>query len=277
MMEIQITALSENTATHGFLSELGLSLLVEAGGKKILWDTGMSISAAYNAALLNIDLSTIDVICLSHGHVDHTGGLREILRRSKSTDVIAHPDIKASKYARRSPTEYQYIGIPYTFDELESCGANFIFSREPFSLTENITTSGEVAMTSDYEIIEDNLLVKESGKYVPDDLLDDLSLIINTLYGLVVICGCAHRGVINTLRHAQKLTGNDLIYAVMGGIHLVRAEAERIERTIADLKEIGVQTLYTSHCTGSTASMRLAQEFGSSFIPLHAGMRVSLP
>ena len=93
-MEIRITTLSENTANHGFLAEWGLSILVEVDGTRILMDTGWGFSAAYNAQLLGIDLDTINTIVLSHGHRDHTGGLRDILRRKKEpVDVIAHPDM----------------------------------------------------------------------------------------------------------------------------------------------------------------------------------------
>ena len=111
----------------------------------------------------------------------------------------------------------------------------------------------------------------------PDDLPDDLALIINAEYGLVVVCGCAHRGLINTLHQAQQLTGNQRIYAVIGGIHLIRADKERIERTIADLRGMDIQRLYVSHCTGFAASTRLAREFGEAFMLNNAGTRLILP
>ncbi|MCX6005115.1 MAG: MBL fold metallo-hydrolase [Chloroflexi bacterium] len=188
-MEIKITTLSENTANYGYLGEWGLSVLVEADGKKILMDTGMGVSAVYNADLMGIDLAEVSSIVLSHGHVDHTGGLRHVLKRSKGTDIIAHPDIWTSKYVRRNQTYIQFIGMPFSREELEGCGARFKLSREPVAITEHITTTGEIEMLTDYETIEDNLLVKESGTLRPDRLADDLALIINTQYGLVVILG----------------------------------------------------------------------------------------
>ena len=100
---------------------------------------------------------------------------------------------------------------------------------------------------------------------------------INTEYGLVVILGCAHRGIVNTLRHAQQLTGKESVYAAIGGTHLFRASDERIDQTIADLKDMGIQRLGVSHCTGFRASARLAQEFEDVFFLNNAGTRLTLP
>jgi len=119
-------------------------------------------------------------------------------------------------------------------------------------------TTGEIPMLSGYEEIENNLFVKEAGMHHPDPLPDDLALIIDTDFGLVAILGCAHRGIINTLRHAQNLTGKELVYAVIGGTHLFRASEERLEETIADLRGLGIQRLGFSHCIGFRASAPLA-------------------
>ena len=277
-MEIRITTLSENTANYGFLAEWGLSILVEVNRTRILVDTGLSFSAVHNAQLLGIDLSTIDWIVLSHGHADHTGGLREVLRRRGNVEVIAHPDIWAAKYVRRDgEAEEHHIGIPFSREELESCGARFNLAREPVHITEDIMTTGEIPMLSGYEEIENNLFVKEDNVFHQDSLADDLALVINTDFGLVVILGCAHRGIVNTLRHAQNLTGNELVYAAIGGTHLFRASDERIERTIVDLKQMGIQRLGVSHCTGFHASARLAQEFEDAFFLNNAGTKLILP
>jgi 7,8-dihydropterin-6-yl-methyl-4-(beta-D-ribofuranosyl)aminobenzene 5'-phosphate synthase len=277
-MEIRISTLSENTANYGFLAEWGLSILVEVDGVRILVDTGLSFSPVHNAQLMGIDLATIDRIVLSHGHADHTGGLREVLKIKGKVEVIAHPDVWASKYTRRRRQEKeQYIGIPFSREELESRGARFNLVREPAHITEHVMTTGEIPMLSDYEEIEDNLFVKEGDMLRPDRLADDLALVIDTDFGLVVILGCAHRGIINTLRHAQNLMGKDLVYAAIGGTHLFRTSDERIKQTIADLKEIGIQRLGVSHCTGFHASARLAREFEGSFFLNNAGTRLTLP
>ena len=277
-MELQITTLSENTAGLGnFLGEWGLSILVETDGLSILLDTGQSISASHNADISGIDLSKIDRIVLSHGHFDHTGGLRQVLRRMvKETEIIAHPDMWQAKYARREGMAERYIGIPFQRQELESLGARFNLTTEPVRITDNIMTTGEVPMVTDYEEIESNLLVKEGADFKPDKLLDDQALIINTEPGLVVILGCAHRGIINTLYHAQQLTGVETIHTVLGGCHLIDASEERIWLTIAALKELGVQSLGVSHCTGLPASVIMAHEFGDRFFFNNAGTTLSI-
>ena len=276
-MEIRIITLCENTANYGFLAEWGLSILIEVDGTRILMDTGLSFSAVHNAQLLGIDLSTIDRIVLSHGHADHTGGLRDVLKIRGEVEVITHPDIWAAKYVQRDQEGVHYCGMPFSREELESRGARFNLAREPVYITDNVMTTGEIPMLSGYEEIESNLFVKEDDTLRQDPLADDLALVINTDFGLVVVLGCAHRGIVNTLRHAQQLTGNELVYAAIGGTHLFRASEERIEKTITDLREIGIQRLGVSHCTGFRASARLAQEFQDMFFLNNAGTRLTLP
>ena len=139
-------------------------------------------------------------------------------------------------------------------------------------------TTGETPMVTDFEEIEPNRsFVKEETGWQPDELLDDQALIINTEQGLIVIPGCAHRGVINTLYHAQQLTGVKPIHMVLGGCHLISASKERIRSTIAALRELGIQKLGVSHCTGLPATVIMAQEFGDKFFFNNAGTRINLP
>ena len=273
-MGLRITTLTENTATLNertvglvnCLAEWGLSILIETDEANILLDTGQSFSVSYNADILGIDLSKIDKIVLSHGHHDHTGGLRQLLRKMrKKVEVIAHPDIWAAKYRHRKGQKDRYIGVPFQRQELESFGACFNLTTKPVRITTNVMTTGEIPMVTDYEEIDSSLFVKEASGWQPDKLLDDLALIINTERGLVIVLGCAHRGMINTIYHAQQLTGVKRVYAVMGGSHLISASKERIQRTSTVLKELDVQKLGLSHCTGLPAASFLTHEFGDIF------------
>jgi 7,8-dihydropterin-6-yl-methyl-4-(beta-D-ribofuranosyl)aminobenzene 5'-phosphate synthase len=277
-MEIKITTLSENTATAGCLGEWGLSMFVEADGKKILFDTGGGFSAVYNANLMGIDLTAAECIVISHGHYDHTGGLRNVLTRMrKRIDIYAHPDVWARKYGRMESGPERYVGIPYPREALEALGANFKLSSEPARLSERIMTTGHVPMTNDYEIVEKYLFVKENGEQKQDSLDDDQAMVIDTDFGLVVILGCSHHGIINTLEHVKKITGKEMIYATIGGTHLVHAPKERLEKTAVALQEMGVQYLGVSHCTGFKASAYLAQVFGDRFFQNNAGTHLTLP
>jgi len=279
-VKIRITTLSENTAGIGnFLAEWGLSILVETNEVNILLDTGSGISASHNADILGIDLSKIDKIVLSHGHYDHTGGLRQILgKMRKEVEIIAHPDIWAAKYVHRRGEDKRYIGIPFQRQELESLGARFNLTTKPTKITDSIMTTGEIPMVTEFEEIEPNrFFVKEDTGWQPDKLLDDQALIINTEPGLVVLLGCSHHGVINTLYYAQQLTGVKPIHTVLGGCHLISASQERIRLTISALRELSVQKLGVSHCTGLPAAVIMAQEFGDKFFFNNTGTRIKLP
>jgi len=272
-MALRITTLSENTAGMGeFLGEWGLSILLETGDTTILFDCGKSISAVHNADTLKVDLTRVTKIVLSHGHYDHTGGLRDVLRRmGKEVEIIAHPDIWQPKYARRKNEPDRYIGVPFQRNELESLGATFNLTRQPIYLIDNITTTGEVPMVTDFERIDEGLFIREESSWQPDKLLDDQALVIKTAVGLVVILGCAHRGMINTLDHARELTGIDKILAVIGGSHLMGVSDERLWQTIDALRELKIQKLGLCHCTDLPAASLLAREFSESFFFNKAG------
>ena len=277
-MPIKITTLSENTAAFaGVLAEHGLSVLVETDEANVLLDTGLSISVANNVEALGVNLKNVDKIVISHGHHDHTGGLRDVLRKMrKKVEVIGHPDIIASKYAKREGFPAGYIGIPFDRRELESLGAVFVLTPGPVRISENITTSGEIPMKTEYEDIDQFLKEMKEGELVPDQLLDDRALFIKTDKGLVVILGCAHRGIINTLHHAQELTGEQRIEMVIGGCHLMNSSEERVWLTIAALKELGVKKIGVSHCTSLPAAAMMAHEFGEDFFFNNAGTRIEL-
>jgi 7,8-dihydropterin-6-yl-methyl-4-(beta-D-ribofuranosyl)aminobenzene 5'-phosphate synthase len=275
-MSIRITTLSENTAAIGeFLGEWGLSILVETENQRVLLDTGKSMSTTYNADTLGIDLSGINTIVLSHGHYDHTGGLSNVLRRMrKRVEVIAHPDVWQLKYSLRKGIPDRYIGIPFQKTELESLGARFNLSSESLEINDTILTTGEVPMITDYEKIDEGLYVKEGDILRPDELLDDRALIVKSPKGLIIIAGCAHRGIINTLYHARNITGIEKIHAVIGGSHLMNTSEERIWQTIAAFREMEVEKLGLCHCTDLPAAAILAQEFGDIFFFNKAGTSI---
>jgi len=276
-MNIRTTTLAENTAGGG-LGEWGLSILVETDEGVVLLDTGgLELSAAHNAQRLGKDLTMVDTIVLSHGHIDHTGGLVEILKQiRKSVDIIAHPAIWAPKYVKFPDSPARYAGMPFRVEMLESLGASFTLTTAPMKITETIMTTGEIDMQTDYEDIDDILFEKRNGDLQPDTVPDDLALVITTGEGLIVMTGCAHRGIVNTLRHAQNMTGVDRIHTVIGGTHLFRASDERLECTIRDLKAFDIQRLGVSHCTGNVQAARLAHEFGDRFFFNNAGTSLVL-
>jgi 7,8-dihydropterin-6-yl-methyl-4-(beta-D-ribofuranosyl)aminobenzene 5'-phosphate synthase len=275
-MQVKLTTLCDNlVASVGFLGEWGLSILVQYDDKMVLLDTGMTDTVTRNADIARIDLSRIDAIVLSHGHMDHTGGLRGVLRRCrKEIPVYMHPDGWLPKYSVRPETtgdRVHYIGFPHTREELENVGAQFRLSPDPVWITEHIATTGEVPLKTAFEVIDKNLFVKENNELRPDPLADDQALVIQTPKGLVVALGCAHRGMINTLLRARKITGEERICAVLGGTHLLRAAPDQLQQTIATLEALDVAHIGVSHCTGMPAAIALRSHFKDRFFFNHAG------
>jgi 7,8-dihydropterin-6-yl-methyl-4-(beta-D-ribofuranosyl)aminobenzene 5'-phosphate synthase len=275
---IRIKTLCENTASLNCISEWGLSILTDVDGFKILSDTGGGLSIIHNAKAMGVDFSDIDKVVISHGHWDHAGGLPEVLQgRADAIDVIGHPDIWSSKYSYKEGSKEQYIGIQYNREYLESLGARFKLSSEPVWITDNIVTTGEVSMITEYESIDENLLVKNESGFQPDPLADDTSIGIKTDDGLVIILGCSHRGMINNIRQLQKITKEDRVSVVIGGTHLMAASDERISKTIEDLRKLDIKKLGVSHCTGFKACTQLYKHFPDTFFNNNAGSEISLP
>ncbi len=277
-MALRIITLSENTAgMPGVIAEWGLSVLVECGDVRVLFDTGATASVPHNVRMFGLDLSTIDKIVLSHGHYDHTGGLKGVLQQvGKKVDVIADDDVFDDKWI--CVGDYRrYIGVPFTREELEAEGASFVFSRSPAWITDEIVATGEVPMVTGYEAIEPSMRLKRGDDFAPDPFNDDQGLVVKTELGLVVILGCAHRGAINTIKHAQKITGVEQVHTVIGGTHLLGASEERILLTAAALQEMGVRRVGVSHCTGLNSSVLLAQQLGETFFFNNTGTVITIP
>jgi 7,8-dihydropterin-6-yl-methyl-4-(beta-D-ribofuranosyl)aminobenzene 5'-phosphate synthase len=276
---LKITTLSENTADNlGLLAEWGLSILVETGDANILLDAGQTTSVTHNAKALGIDLRKVDKIVLSHGHTDHTGGLKNVLKTmGKKVEIVAHPDVVEAKYSGKQEDSRENIAMPFQLQELEKLGAVFKLSRKPVKLSSDIMTTGEVPMVTDFEAMPaDRFFVKEDKKWYADELNDDLALIINTKPGLIVVLGCSHHGMINTLYHAQKITGRKEIRMVIGGCHLINSPLERVYKTINALQALNVQKIGVSHCTGLEASAIMAQAMGDRFFYNNACTRIDV-
>jgi 7,8-dihydropterin-6-yl-methyl-4-(beta-D-ribofuranosyl)aminobenzene 5'-phosphate synthase len=278
---LSLITLGENTASQrDILGEWGWSLLVRFGERAVLLDAGPGDSTLHNALALRQDLRAVEAVVLSHGHYDHTGGLLPLLDEihRERLPVYAHPAAWGAKYSRSRKTgRYRFVGIPWRREEAERLGASFMLASQPTWLTEDILASGPVPMENDLETVDDTLFLREGEGYVPDRLEDDQALFLKTDLGLIVLLGCAHRGVLNTLALARRLTGMHQVYLVLGGTHLKSADEEHVERRVAGLRRAGVEWLGVSHCTGSRAAVLLAREFGERFFFNHAGAVLRFP
>ncbi|MBN2049561.1 MAG: MBL fold metallo-hydrolase [Spirochaetales bacterium] len=278
--DLTIVTLCENTVSgRDLLGEWGLSFSIRTPDTHLLFDTGAGSAGAANADVLKVDLSDVQGILLSHGHFDHLGGLPAMVRktRKRPLPVFGHPDIFVPKYSRKGD-RVVYAGPQWAREEAERLGAEFQLSKDPVRFHDDIILSGEEPRVTDFEFISDKLLVLDNhGKYVGDPMKDDQSLFLVTDLGLVVLLGCAHRGMINILRYAVEITGVDRVHMVVGGTHLMAAGDEQIEKSIQALRDMRVEWVGVSHCTGGYAAVKLASAFKDHFFFNHTGTRITFP
>jgi 7,8-dihydropterin-6-yl-methyl-4-(beta-D-ribofuranosyl)aminobenzene 5'-phosphate synthase len=261
----RITVLVENTAAgQGLLAEHGLAIWIEHGGHRILFDTGQGYALKKNARHLGIPLDSAEAIVLSHGHYDHTGGLAEVIQMSGLPRVFLHPAALAPRYARSSGGASRAIGMPESCVEAVRGRAEVIWTESPTEIYPGIHVTGPVPRMTDFEDTGGPFF-EDARCERPDLLPDDQALFLETERGLVVIAGCAHAGVINTLNYIQKLTGEKTFYSLIGGMHLAAAGPERMAQTIAGFRRFGLQQLMPGHCTGFQAMARLWHEFTSMY------------
>jgi len=272
-MTVTIRTLCENTAAiKGVLGEWGWSVIVETGDSTIMLDTGASGIVMKNAEKMNVDLLKTDVLVLSHGHNDHTGGLQDVLTDIPGVRIICHPDAWEAKYKKNKNGNMDYIGIMASKDFVESA-SDMTLSVEPVMIDRNCLFLGSIPMTVNYESLDDDFFVKEKdGSFRQDYLNDDSALVVKTDKGLVIVTGCAHRGIVNTIVHARNITGDDRICGVVGGTHLYPKDNKTIDAAIKDLLSMDIKRIGVSHCTGGYGVMKLAEAFGDRFFQNHAGM-----
>jgi 7,8-dihydropterin-6-yl-methyl-4-(beta-D-ribofuranosyl)aminobenzene 5'-phosphate synthase len=266
-MKFRISVICENSVgpISGTLGEHGFSALIEPGqGEPLLFDTGQGLSLLHNALRMNRDLSKVHNVVISHGHYDHTGGLLPLLTECGPKQIHAHPGIFTPRFRIKDTGECCPIGMPHSRNQLESAGAEFTISKEFREIASGVFLTGEVPQATAFETGDQGLYCDCTGQDL-DVTPDDQSLILESERGLVVILGCCHAGLVNTLEHIAYLSGRRDIYAVIGGTHLGFCGQEQLEKTISALKSWGVQKVAASHCTGFAASARLSREMPKEF------------
>jgi 7,8-dihydropterin-6-yl-methyl-4-(beta-D-ribofuranosyl)aminobenzene 5'-phosphate synthase len=275
-------------AEHGFAALIDL---VDAG-VRILWDAGMTqIALVENAKRLGIDLQAIDKIALSHGHLDHYAAMTDMIREiaqlpgprewgkdatSKEVDdwlegyrvpLIAHPAAFRERWwigkdgKKRGPRM-----VPR--DEWQAVGADIILSEGPHELGPGCWTTGAVPRLSfERAGTPSTNAYRQGDEFIRDYLDDDQSIIINVKHkGLVVLTGCAHAGIVNTVNYAREISGVNSVWAIMGGFHLATANDEEIQRTIDEIKKLKPAMVVPSHCTGFKAITKFAQQMPDQFV-----------
>lgn len=275
---ISLTILVENTAHGaGILGEHGLAWWIDTGTHRVLFDTGQGMTLTHNAPRLGIDLSQANAIVLSHGHYDHVGGLEAALAAAPGVPLYLHPRAVEPKFTGTDPAAVRRVSIP--FMETESFrrgGRRVVATSQPCEVMPGVWATGEIPRTNDFEDTGGPFYLDEALTR-PDPLLDDQAVYLPTPQGVIVICGCAHAGVVNTLRHIARLTGEALVRALFGGLHLENASARRMEETVRALQACRPHQIGCCHCTGLAAIRRLWAAFPGACIEAHAGRQFEFP
>jgi 7,8-dihydropterin-6-yl-methyl-4-(beta-D-ribofuranosyl)aminobenzene 5'-phosphate synthase len=241
-------------------SEHGASFLIEADGRKVLFDTGQSGSVLlHNLATLGFAPDEIEALILSHAHDDHMGGLASLLERRQGVPLYAHPDVFRKRY-RKMDTGPRQVGPALNRAKLAQ-RVVLRQSAEPLEVFPGVWTSGEIAPRPEPEGRSPYHLVRQGAGWEADPYRDDLSVVLKSSQGLVLICGCCHAGLLNTLAHVRSAFGDDPV-AVVGGTHLIHTDVPTMNHVVEALRSYGPPRLWLGHCTGDRAFLALKAAFG---------------
>ncbi len=273
---LKITILSDDRSARGLEARHGLSILVEADGRLMLLDAGQGGEAVANAKALGIDLARLEAVALSHGHYDHCGGLLRILEAAPQATVYCHRRALDERYSQKDGLA-RPVGMPSQVREHLLGLGRRKFKRvcRSCQVLPGVWTTGAVARRRSFEQSEGGFTLDREGK-TPDPIVDDLGLWIETPRGLVVVTGCAHAGIVNTVRQAKKFSVRRRLQAVIGGFHLGAAGPERLERTARELEALKPGLVVACHCTGQAAEDRLEEALGKAFRRGYAGLELEL-
>jgi 7,8-dihydropterin-6-yl-methyl-4-(beta-D-ribofuranosyl)aminobenzene 5'-phosphate synthase len=270
----KIACVVDDQARPPFRGEHGLAFRIETDGGCILFDTGASEAVLlHNRSWLGGHPRDIGAIVLSHAHDDHTGGLLGILAQKHGLPVYAHPDLFRPRFTRRQEG-YKSVGLPQAREELARL-ADLRLSTDPVEVLPGLWTTGEIAERPEPEGRSANHFVPDGDGWQPDPYHDDMALVLQTREGLVVVCGCCHAGLLNTLAHVRRVFRRPVI-AVLGGTHLLDAGETYLEHVAGVLRDsYGSPALYLNHCTGKRAIITMANTFGNGVRPCPAGTALS--
>lgn len=257
--------------------EHGFACLLELPAGTWLFDTGSGSTLLGNLAVLGYDARRIDAIVLSHGHYDHCGGLLPLLDQIGPRPVYAHEQIFSERYWR-GQHEQRNISLPYTRAQLESAGAVFRFRDTFAELMPGLYFSGPVPRRVPLEAGDPHLVRRSADgrSWLADEFPDDLALAIDTPKGLIVLLGCAHAGLINTLEHFRVQLGNPRIHAIIGGTHLGPASDAQFAATLDYLARLDFDRLGVAHCTGQIRSAQLHARFPNKVFFASVGTTVKV-
>jgi 7,8-dihydropterin-6-yl-methyl-4-(beta-D-ribofuranosyl)aminobenzene 5'-phosphate synthase len=274
---VNVTILVDNTAGEGLIAEHGLSFWIETEGTHILFDTGQGNALESNAHVLDVDLGKTDILALSHGHYDHTGGLPYVLKQKASIEIYCHPGVVIPRYNVPSAGQAKASHMPQdakiALNNLNSDNLHWVSA--PMNIAPGIGITGPIPRRADFEDTGGPFFLDPDGRQV-DLIDDDLALWIKTSRGLIIIVGCGHAGLLNTIHFIQDITEEPRVEALIGGFHLKNASQERLEKTGKALLDLHAKNVVPCHCVGGPAVELFQTILGDIVKPGYAGMRIQI-
>jgi 7,8-dihydropterin-6-yl-methyl-4-(beta-D-ribofuranosyl)aminobenzene 5'-phosphate synthase len=275
---VQVTVVCDNHAHGDLQAEHGLAFWIQSTADCLLFDTGSGETLLPNAASLGIPLGECQRVVLSHGHYDHSGGLAALWQLGVHCPVMAHPDALLPRYSRHPDKPVRSIGMPTPIvTQLWQLPTQLRqWSTSPRWLDSWWGTSGEIPRQEPLEDVGGPFFLDAEG-CAPDLIEDDLALWLNTPRGLVIVLGCCHSGIINTITHIRRVTGIEKVAGILGGLHLLHAKEPRLAHTLDFLQQCQLDFLRPGHCTGDAVIEHLQRQLpGVDVQLLHVGARYDI-
>lgn len=254
-MKLKVLVDNNTFINDYYLAEPAVSYYIEDEGNKILFDTGYSDVFIKNAKQMNINLDELDKIVISHGHNDHTGGLKYLFENisNKEIELITHEESLNNKVC-----DNEYIGTSMTKEQLEKV-CKLKLANKPLNITENIVFLGEIPQINDFETRQVIGKCSCNEKMIDDIVKEDTAIVYKSKKGLFIITGCSHSGICNIIEYAKKICNENRIYGIIGGFHLFDNN-KRLEKTIEYLKENSIKLLYPCHCVSLKAKIEMSKK-----------------
>ena len=276
MIHMKMVVLVENTSNCRLQAEHGLSVYIEYKGKKYLLDTGATALFAQNAKEMGINLAEVDTAFLSHAHYDHSGGFEAFFQENEKAPVYMQ-DTSAENCYFRTEKGDKYIGIPEHL--LETYKERFRPLNAVCEVEKGVWIVPHFTGNLDEMGRRAQMYRKIGDEFVADDFAHEQSVVFETGKGLVLFNSCSHGGIVNIVREVQMALGGQKVYAVVGGFHMMKLSGldtlaipeEEVLETARELKELGVEEIYTGHCTGTIAYGLLKKESGDMVHALRTG------